>query len=194
MVIDKENKVAYLHIPKCGGTTIKNYFEKNDGIIFSNAHDKIDNFKYYFIKYDIKRQIAFIRHPVDWFMSFYSHSKYHGIYRDIVDLGFDSFVINNLSMYENYINDITDEKTEFYDLLTLQMVMEKEGHIIDFKSNLVPRRNIISEENYNLIHDFYKNSFVISYDQKCVVGDVSKEILKINKPVSKGFFRIKIKR
>ena len=76
MIVNYELKKCFIHLPKAGGTSIKDrLLEKKDWVNLGDAHDKTNEFS------EIKdfEFIAIIREPDSWYKSMYSYSMLTGL-------------------------------------------------------------------------------------------------------------------
>lgn len=108
----------FLHIPKCGGTWVRNYLNETKLTVREiepehiNAHtirEKIDPTE------DII--CCFVRHPLTWYASYWQHRQQLVTRRDggpidnIVDLPFTDFIEGILKDYPGYLSKFFDTYT-----------------------------------------------------------------------------------
>ena len=89
---NKPNKIVYLHIGKCAGTTLHEYLKTKDGPSISHLHLK---------RVELNEAadhdfIFFIRHPISRFVSAFNHSK------RIVEFDTSGLDINRLNHENSY--------------------------------------------------------------------------------------------
>ena len=194
MIIDTLKGRAFIHVPKCGGTTIRNQLNKVKGIkIINEAHKPFEFYHVPLSKYKINEFVCFLRHPVDWFLSFYGHAKFHGIHGEYVSKGFDFFIENYIYLYNYYIKNQIPLDCVIIDLHDMNSKMKSIGYNINMRSNVTTRTNIITQKNYDAIMIEYRHLNCSLFNMKAVIGInksiEEKKLSALSK--EKNHFRIK---
>ena len=106
-MIDKDNKVLFIHVPKSGGTSIESYFHNNLNIV-TTTKEKHYTLKDYKKEYDLEFKdyysFLIIRDPWDSMVSLYLYLKKPGFGFDIPE-DFNDFVQNfNLSKFRKELS------------------------------------------------------------------------------------------
>lgn len=186
MILNKDRRIAFIHIPKCGGTTLRNHFRKSNGWVEPqniDAHANYSEYKEICEDYNIDTFICFLRDPCDWFLSFYKHSKVHGINKELVSCSFSDFIDNNINLYANHIFNQVPSEAIFFDLHDISEVIHSmglgniEGDNGTDKCNEGYHKKEMSRRNIKKIESFYSNR---TYDVNRVYDVYTRE-LKVEK-------------
>lgn len=173
MIIDKINKTAFIHVPKCGGTSLRNYLKNGDQFINVTevtAHSNCDKFLSIIKNNNVDKFICVLRNPLDWFFSYFHHSCRHGINREYVDKGFNLFIRNHIDLYMNYYKNQTYmyEYVMYLDLVDLKESIKKLGYgNMNQIENKTENKRIISFEDADYIKSYYNGMFFENY--KCTM-------------------------
>lgn len=123
MALIVPGRLVFMHVPKTGGTWIKTvlrsqiggviYTKTNHGNPWAKAgHPDLEDVK------DIDGfRIGFVRHPVDWWLSFWRHRQRRGgkwnlelqLDRDVMSKSFDQYVRNILDKRPGYASRMFSE-------------------------------------------------------------------------------------
>jgi hypothetical protein len=185
-----KNKIdtwAYVHIPKTGGTTIKNLFKSVDGNLSQPNHSPITSIKNVFSINDIVNPniftFTFVRNPFTRFMSLYYHEcrkvkdtiQLRKFVEGVIDNYFlympQSYYVNedksNLSFvgkYESFIDDLNFVLKQFniqhkIPHLNRNPIYDKHPHLNSDKYY----SQILSQEKWVVewIRERYKDDFKI---------------------------------
>lgn len=147
-MISHHRKFIFLHIPKCGGTSIESFFGS-----WRNKHSKdyfyLGKNRQHFLLNEILDQypkcsnyfkFAFIRNPFSRIVSEYNYILSNS--KDLKKLPFKDFVLN----LENYLNNTA---YEYHNLSLCDYLLNKEGElVVDFVGRL---ENF--QEDFNVVCD-----------------------------------------
>lgn len=147
-MISHHRKFIFLHIPKCGGTSIESVFGS-----WRNKHSKdyfyLGKNRQHFLLNEILDQypkcsnyfkFAFIRNPFSRIVSEYNYILLNS--KDLKKLSFKDFVLN----LENYLNNTA---YEYHNLSLCDYLLNKEGElVVDFVGRL---ENF--QEDFNVVCD-----------------------------------------
>ena len=147
-MISHHRKFIFLHIPKCGGTSIESVFGS-----WRNNHSKdyfyLGKNRQHFLLNEILDEypkcsnyfkFAFIRNPFSRIVSEYNYILLNS--KDLKNLSFKDFILN----LENYLNNTA---YEYHNLSLCDYLLNKEGElVVDFVGRL---ENF--QEDFNVVCD-----------------------------------------
>ena len=176
MIIDTLNKRGFIHVPKSGGTTLRDFLGgKNGIIIISEAHEPIEYYQHQITRHGVKEFVCFLRHPVDWFLSYFAHSRLHNINRKETSNGIDYFVSNYPNLYNDFINNMCPENTIFYPLDSMDTIISgmMYGKIKTHQNVTINfRKKTIERKNFDIIMKYYNEDKWYNYKQKSTISIV----------------------
>jgi len=191
MIIDTVNKRAFIHVPKSGLTTLRDYFANKNGFIFiSEAHEPFEYYQDSVIKHDVKEFVCFLRHPADWFLSYFAHSRLHNINRKKTLNGIDYFVKNFTNLYNEFIDKMCPENTIFYPLESMDKIISDMGYgQIKVHQNVTInfRNNTIEQKNFDVIMNHYNDEKWSNYKQISTIKERKEDVTHI------GHYRYRIR-
>jgi len=176
------NKAIFLHIPKTGGTWLRNYFRETGMILEEIGLTHVNGVGLTTHIKDSKDLIfCFVRHPLTWYRSYWQSKQEipgrRGGYLDtIVDLTFYEFLDNILTNQPGYL-------TEFYEGYT------SNSHLIGKQENLrVDLKNILDllKIPYHENHLYKKVNENVVLSEKKYTYEIAMAIMKAeNKIIEK---------
>ncbi len=126
MLISEKNKILFIHIPRTGGTSIRELLHTQiiDTKSINLFHDSARTLpKDFFLQYDDYLKFAFVRNPWDRLLSWYSFCNADCNVRGY-SCSFDFFIAN----YEEVRQKMGMDKG--FHFLQIDYLMGKDGHLV----------------------------------------------------------------
>lgn len=172
---------AFIHIPKCGGTSVKNFLLNEDNKWELNSlHDKYqdDSFSNFF-------KFTFVRNPYDRAVSYYTMmTRERGSFFDFIQSYFETmskfnrfakckmlyFIKNehNNKINVDFIGKYENLNSDFKELCSILKIQYKDlPHLNKSKRKHKDYRKYYNSNSYNLVSNFFKEDlehFKYSFD------------------------------
>lgn len=211
-----EKQILFVHIPKCGGSSIENYFKPHvDTSLFASYKEALPcppqhfDALIYEALFDVQNlpSVAIVRHPYSRVFSEYFYQSQH-YFRD-ADISFEAFVNKVFSEYWNdsYSNDNHVKPQSHFILSNTLIYRFEEGGVgntiayvenelaIGTSNNSEQRQNvsakfdfIVTPETLNQINHFYAEDFnYLGYEKLHLTESISYfELIEKVKRLGKG--------